>query len=226
MKEYIISFFSGALSFFSPCVLPLIPAYLSIISGFSAREILSDDLSKIEKKRFVYFSIFFVLGFSVVFAMLGVFSSFTGSFIIKNRVLIQKIMGVIMVFIGLHISGVFRIKLFEFEKRKIYKSINPSYLTSFITGMSFAFGWSPCIGPFLANILLIASAKSIYHGFILLVIYSFGLGIPFIIAAVGAGFFFKFISSNKKLFIYIEKISGLIIVLIGALIFLDRFSIE
>ncbi|HOJ86869.1 MAG TPA: cytochrome c biogenesis CcdA family protein [Elusimicrobiales bacterium] len=226
MKEYLIAFFSGTASFFSPCVLPLIPGYLSLISGFSAKEILSEEKDKINKLKFFYFSVFFVLGFSIVFTVLGAFSSMAGGFIIKNREIFQKVMGIVMVIIGLHISGVLTVKLFNFEKRKIYKSFDYGYLTSFLTGMSFAFGWSPCIGPFLANILLIASTKSVYEGSSLLMIYSLGLGFPFIIASVGAGAFFRFVSSRKKVFLYIEKISGFLIILIGILIFFNKFSME
>lgn len=226
MKEYLIAFLSGTASFFSPCVLPLIPGYLSLISGLSAKDILNENESLKNRYKLIYFSVFFILGFSIVFTVLGAFSSFAGSFISKNRVVFQKIMGILMLVIGLHISGVLNLSFLNFEKRKIYKSVNYGYLTSFITGMSFAFGWSPCIGPFLANILLIASTKSIFYGSTLLMVYSLGLGLPFILASAGAGEFFKFISSRKKLFFYIEKIAGFIIIIIGILIFLDKFSIE
>lgn len=224
MKEYLIAFVSGSLSFFSPCVLPLIPGYFSLISGISAKEMLSGNL--IERKKVFYFSLAFIVGFSMIFTLLGAFSSLAGSFIVKNRILFQKIMAVAMVIIGVHISGIFQFKILNFEKRKIYKSSRYGYITSLIVGMSFAFGWSPCIGPFLANILLIASTKSLSQGALLLFIYSLGLGLPFLIASFGVGEFFRFISSKRRLFIYLEKIAGILIIILGVLIFLDRFSIE
>jgi len=226
MKEYIIAFSSGIVSFASPCILPLIPGYLSIISGFSARDILSDDGKLISSKKLLYFSLAFVLGFSTVFTLLGAFSATAGGFFYKNRLMIERVMGVLMFLIGLHISGFIKINFLNYEKRKIHKSKASSYLSSFITGVSFAFGWSPCIGPFLASILMIASTQSVSKGGMLLFVYSLGLGIPFIVASLLSGAFFKFISNNKKFFLYLEKIAGVLIMLIGVLIFFDRFSLD
>lgn len=226
MKEYIIAFSSGIVSFASPCILPLIPGYLSIISGFSARDILSDDGKLISSKKLLYFSLAFVLGFSTVFTLLGAFSATAGGFFYKNRLMIERVMGVLMFLIGLHISGFIKINFLNYEKRKIHKSKASSYLSSFITGVSFAFGWSPCIGPFLASILMIASTQSVSKGGMLLFVYSLGLGIPFIVASLLSGVFFKFISNNKKFFFYLEKIAGVLIMLIGVLIFFDRFSLN
>ncbi len=226
MKLYIFSFFSGVASFFSPCVLPLVPGYLSLISGFSAKEIIEGNENSFDKIKLLYFSLFFVLGFSVVFSLLGAFSSYAGGFISQNKTFIQRVMGILMILIGMHISQIFEIKFFNFEKRKIYKTNNISYIASFVTGMSFAFGWSPCIGPFLANLLFIASTQQVYKGLSLLFIYSLGLGMPFILVSILAGSFFRFISKHRRFFFYLEKFAGILIVLIGILIFFDKFSLE
>ncbi len=224
MKEVVFAFLNGFLSFASPCVLPLIPGYLSVLSGFSAKEIFEGE--KIDKKRLLMFSIFFVLGFSSVFSLFGAFSSYTGSFLVKNKIIFQKISGVVLFILGLHISRIIKIGFLEYEKRKIFKSSNHSYAAAFITGSSFAFGWSPCIGPFLASILMIAANKSVVEGMILLLFYSFGMGLPFIIVSASGGGIIKRLYSRKNIVVLVERLSGVLIMIWGVLIFMDKFSIE
>lgn len=223
MKEYILAFLNGSLSFFSPCVLPLIPGYISLISGFSLKEI--SDGKNIEREKLFWFSFFFVIGFSLVFSMLGAFSSLAGSFLIKNRILFQKISGVLLFLIGIHISGLFRFSFLDYEKRKVFKISNPSYIASFITGVSFAFGWSPCIGPFLAATLTIAANSNVFNGMMMLLIYSIGMGIPFILFSVFSNYFFKLMIGRKRIIVLLEKLSGGLIAAIGILIFFDKFSL-
>ena len=224
MSEYIIAFFNGFLSFTSPCIFPLIPGYLSLISGFSAKEIIDGNI--VNKKRIFLFSLFFVIGFSFVFSSIGVFSSFAGSFLTKNRLILEKISGVVIIILGLHISGLLKIKFFEYEKRKIFKMLSPNYFTSFITGMSFAFGWSPCIGPFLATTLAIAANKSVFDGMTLLFTYSVGMGFPFLIVSVFGSFVLKFISARRLFLVWVERAAGLLMAFLGVLVFLGRFSLE
>lgn len=223
MIQYLYSFLNGVFSFFSPCVLPLIPGYLSLISGISSYDILNNN--SVDRKKLIISSLYFVIGFSTVFVTFGVISSMAGSFLIKNKYLIQKFFGVLLVLIGLHISGILRFNFLEYEKRKIYKPFGSSYIKSLVVGFSFALGWSPCIGPFLGNILIIASSGSVVNAILLLFVYSLGMGVWFIIASLFASSFFNFISSKKKFFFYLEKIAGFIIISAGVLIFLDRFSI-
>ena len=223
MKEYILSFTSGFFSFISPCVLPLIPGYLSLISGLGAKEIRDGNF---EKNSLLFYSFSFVIGFSIVFTLLGIFSSIAGSFLIKNRTLFQNISGIFLFIIGLHISGVINISFLNFEKRSIYKTSKVSLFSSFFTGVSFAFGWSPCIGPFLASILTIAASKSIFKAGVMLFIYSVGFGIPFIIAGLFSQKIFSFINKNRRFFYYLEKIGGILMSIIGILIFFDKFSLE
>lgn len=225
MTQYFYSFINGVFSFFSPCVIPLIPGYLSLISGISSSDILNNN-SKIDRKKLVISSLFFIIGFSIVFVTFGVISSMAGNFLIKNKYLIQKFFGVLLVLIGIHISGILRFNFLEYEKRKIYKPLASSYIKSLIVGFSFALGWSPCIGPFLGNILIIASSGSVFSASVLLFVYSLGMGVWFIIASLFASSFFNFISTNRKFFFYLEKAAGFIIIIAGVLIFLNRFSIE
>lgn len=225
MKIILIAFASGVASFISPCVLPLIPGYLSLISGVSAKEMMGEGENTVNKTVF-YNSVFFVVGFSLIFTIMGVLSSSAGGLLFKNKLLIQKFLGIILFVLGLHISGILSIPLLNIEKRKVIKTSRKGYIQSMIVGISFGFGWSPCIGPFLGSVLVIASTQSKLKGGLLLFIYSLGLGLPFIIAGLLSGRFFRFISKHKKVFFWMEKISGLLISLIGILMFFDKFSIE
>jgi len=235
MNQYIIAFWGGIISFLSPCVLPLIPVYISIISGVSTQEILKEENKKINF-HIIISALLFILGFSLVFSIMGAGASYLGGFLIKYKIIFQKVMASILVLIGLHISGLINIKFLNYEKRiqiktnsdKTLKSFNTwsKYLLPFLTGCAFAIGWSPCIGPILAGILVMASTSAILSkGFLLLLTYSLGLGIPFILAAILSGFFFKFISKYRKIFKYTETISGIIIILAGILLFFDKINI-
>jgi cytochrome c-type biogenesis protein len=223
VKEYFISFFSGFFSFISPCVLPLLPGYLSLVSGICAKEILEGNF---RKNMVLIYSTSFVLGFSLVFVILGAFSSVAGGFLAKNRIIFQQISGILVFIMGIHISGIIRVPFLNFEKRSIYKTPRVGFFESFLVGMSFAFGWSPCIGPFLASILTMAAHKTVLKAVLLLFIYSLGFGLPFLFAGVFAEKFFSFMNRNKRIFYYFEKIGGLCIAIIGVLIFFDRFSVE
>lgn len=223
MKEYLIAFLNGFLSFASPCIVPLIPGYLSLISGVSAKDIMEGR--DIERKRIFLFSLFFILGFSVVFSLLGAFSSLAGSFLIKNRIVFERISGALIFLLGIHISGVVRLSFLDYEKRKVFKGLTPNYLTAFITGMSFAFGWSPCIGPFLATTLTIAANKPIIEGTTLLLTYSFGMGVPLLVISLFGGFLFKWLFSKKLIALWTERLAGLLMAFFGVLIFLGRFSL-
>ncbi|MGC8866814.1 MAG: cytochrome c biogenesis CcdA family protein [Elusimicrobiales bacterium] len=224
MKEFALAFVNGFLSFSSPCILPLLPGYLSLLSGFSAKEIFEGR--EVDRRKLLLFSIFFILGFSTVFSSLGAFSSYTASFLVRYKFVFQKISGLILFILGLHITRVIKIGFLEYEKRRMFRPSNPGYIAAFITGTSFAFGWSPCIGPFLASILMIAANKSIVEGVMLLLVYSFGMGLGFILVSVFGGGFIKSLSSRKDVIVWIEKIAGILIMMFGALIFFDRFSLE
>jgi len=185
------AFLAGLFSFFSPCVLPLVPGYISFISGISLEEIEQGD--KKSKNKVIISSLFFILGFSLVFILLGATATFLGSFILEKAFILEKVAGVIIIIFGIHMSGLYRIKFLDYEKR-LYTKTRPVNIIvgPFLMGLAFAFGWTPCVGPILAGILLYAGTqKTLYQGVLLLVIYSAGLGIPFLMTALALNKFYK-----------------------------------
>ena len=219
------AFTAGIISFISPCVLPLIPAYLSFISGVSVEEMKSRDRKSQALKKVSVNTILFVLGFSVVFVALGASATFVGDFLLSKLSLFNKIAGVIIMLLGLHLLGVFRIRFLNYEKRFHARSRPLGPLGSFLVGLAFAFGWTPCIGPILAGILLLASNQdTVINGVVLLSAYSLGLGIPFFVTAVSFHTFLSVFGWIKKHFRTVEIISGLFLIVIGFLIFIGSFS--
>lgn len=219
------AFTAGLISFVSPCVLPLIPAYLSFISGVSVEEIKSQDRKSQVLKKVSLNTLLFILGFSVVFVALGASATFLGEFLLSKLTLFNKIAGVIIMFLGLHLLGVFRLSFLNYEKRFHTKGKPLGFLGSFLVGLAFAFGWTPCIGPILAGILLMASNQdTVTKGIVLLSSYSLGLGIPFFVTAVSFHSFLSVFGWIKKHFRTVEIISGLFLIIIGFLIFIGSFS--
>lgn len=223
MFNYVLSFFSGIATFFSPCILPLIPGYLALISGFSASQILKSG--KTERKNLLLFSLSFIIGFSLIFSMLGLFSTFIGSFLMKNKHVFEKVSGIIVFILGLHISGLIEISFLKNEKRKILRFSRHGYIEAFLTGISFAFGWTPCIGPFLASILTISASKSAIEGMLLLLLYSFGIGVGFIVATLFSEYFFNYVKEKRMLFVYISRVAGIILAIVGILIFFNKLAL-
>jgi cytochrome c-type biogenesis protein len=219
------AFTAGVISFISPCVLPLIPGYLSFISGVSVEEMKSGDKRSEALRKVSVNTIFFVLGFSVVFVALGASATFIGEFLLSKLSLFNKIAGVIIVILGLHIMGIFRISFLNYEKRFHATSKPLGPLGAFVVGLAFAFGWTPCIGPILGGILLLASNQdTMGKGIVLLSSYSLGLGIPFFITAVSFNTFLGVFGWVKKHFRTVEIISGLLLVVIGVLMFIGSFG--
>ena len=220
------AFLAGIFSFVSPCVLPLIPAYLSFISGFSIEQMKSEGNRWRVIKRVGLNSLLFILGFSLVFVLLGASATFLGSFLRSHRPLFDKIAGIIIVIFGLHLLGIFRIPWLYYEKRFHANDRTLGMLTPFVLGLTFAFGWAPCVGPILAGMLLLASTEAtILKGIILLSFYSAGLGVPFFAAGVGFNLFIHLFEKLKRYFKIIEIISGLFLILVGVLVFLDSFRL-
>lgn len=219
------AFTAGLISFISPCVLPLIPAYLSFISGVSVEEMQSRDRRSQALKKVSVSTILFILGFSVVFVALGASATFIGDFLLSKLSLFNKIAGAIIVLLGLHLLGVFRIRYLNYEKRFHTRSKPIGLFGSFLIGLAFAFGWTPCIGPILAGILLIASNQdTVTKGVLLLFSYSLGLGIPFFVTAISFHTFISVFGWIKKHFRTVEIISGLFLIIVGVLIFFGSFS--
>jgi len=217
----LLAFSAGLLSFLSPCVLPLVPAYISYLTGSSIEE-LKDDKDKLFT---VYKSFGFVLGFSIIFILMGVSITSLGKLLIIHKDLFRKIGGILIVIFGLHSIGVFKVKLFYREKRFHFDKIKGPF-SSVIMGMAFAAGWTPCIGPILSSILIYAtSINSVGKGVLLLVIYSLGLAVPFILTAMAIGSFIKQFRKYSKYLPIISILSGVLMILMGVMIFMNKLAI-
>ena len=215
------AFLAGLFSFFSPCVLPLVPGYISFISGISLEEIGKGN----RQNKVIISSIFFILGFSLVFILLGATATILGSFLLEKAFILEKVAGIIIIIFGIHMSGLYRIKFLDYEKR-LYAKTRPVNIVigPFLMGLAFAFGWTPCIGPILAGILIYAGTqKTLYQGILLLVIYSAGLGIPFLMTALALNKFYMLSNKIKKYFKTIEIVGGILLILIGLLILTNNF---
>ncbi|MDP7424906.1 MAG: cytochrome c biogenesis protein CcdA [Rhodospirillales bacterium] len=212
---------AGLLSFASPCVLPLIPAYISFLGGASLSQLTEEDgVDVATQKRVFYAAIAFVLGFSTVFIALGASATTISALIAQNSLLLGQIAGVIIVIFGLHFIGVFRIGFLNFEKRFHLENKPTGLAGSYILGLAFAFGWTPCVGPILASVLMVAtSGDSIGYGISLLTVYAAGLGIPFLVAAFAVKPFMKFLSRFKSQMRKIELTIGGLLIITGITIF-------
>ena len=212
---------AGLLSFASPCVLPLIPAYISFLGGVSLSQLTEEDgVDVATQKRVFYAAIAFVLGFSTVFIALGASATTISALIAQNSLLLGQIAGVIIVIFGLHFIGVFRIGFLNFEKRFHLENKPTGLAGSYILGLAFAFGWTPCVGPILASVLMVAtSGDSIGYGISLLTVYAAGLGIPFLVAAFAVKPFMKFLSRFKSQMRKIELTIGGLLIITGIAIF-------
>ena len=219
MIELFIAFGAGLISFLSPCVLPLIPGYISFISGMSLNELL-------EKKKINLIPlILFTLGFSFVFIMFGAAASYLGQVLLQNSQLLRIIAGIIIIIFSLQLIGLINISYLNFEK-KIYTKKNNNIWFSFIIGMAFGFGWTPCIGPILGSILALASTEeTIFKAIILLSFYSLGLAIPFILSGYLMQKFLMFSKNFRKNINLVSKIGGVILLITGILILTNQLQI-
>ena len=214
------AFVAGVASFLSPCVLPLIPGYLSLMSGLSLDDLSSGAGRGEVAAKAGLGSIFFVLGFSLVFTLLGASASSVGGFLASALPALDKIAGALIVLFGLHIMGVLPIKWLYYERRFSSRGVSPGYVGSFVMGLAFAFGWTPCIGPILGAILaLAATQKTAAEGMMLLAVYSLGLGVPFVAAAFGLNAFLQFFSRYKRYIRWGETLAGAFLVFMGVLVF-------
>ncbi|MDQ6993833.1 MAG: cytochrome c biogenesis protein CcdA [Mariprofundus sp.] len=222
------AFIAGLLSFLSPCVLPLVPAYLSYISGVSVTELRqqSDGTGSVRRHALIQ-SLWFIAGFSLVFIALGASASLLGQWMLMHMAILGKIAGTIIVIFGLHYTGIIRIPLLMMEARFDTGGVNAKRgVGALILGSAFAFGWTPCIGPILGAILAIAGVQAeMMRGILLLATYSLGLGIPFLLAALATDSFLRWTQVFKSQFSLVEKLSGVLLILVGVLIFLGSFSV-
>lgn len=221
------AFAAGFLSFVSPCVLPLIPGYISFVSGASMDEMRGGGGAAVTSRAQIFFtSLAFVIGFSIVFIALGASATAVGKFMFARLPLLSKIAGVILIIFGLHTMGVFRLAFLDAEKRVHTQRKPAGPLGAMLVGVAFAFGWTPCIGPILGGILAIAGSKnSVSEGVTLLAVYSLGLGIPFLITSLAINQFFAATKRIRKYYHAIEVTSGALIVAIGVLILTGQLTI-
>jgi len=218
MLELFIAFGAGLISFLSPCVLPLIPGYISYVSGSSFNEL-------IEKKNINLIPIIlFTVGFSIVFIIFGAASTFLGQLLLQNSFELRIAAGVIIIIFSLHIIGVINLKFLNYEKR-IQTNNNKNIYSPIVIGAAFGFGWTPCIGPILGSILaLAATEESINKGIILLLFYSLGLALPFILSGYLIQRFLIFSKNFKKNINLVSKIGGLILLVTGILILTNQLQ--
>jgi len=221
-----LAFLAGVLSFLSPCVLPLIPSYVSFITSISFKDLtVGTDRKKIHYLTITN-SIAFILGFSTVFIALGISSSAVGSFFFQYMDTIRIIGGVLVIIFGFFIAGILKLDFLMIQK-KIYLSGKPAgYIGTFVVGMTFAAGWSPCIGPILGTILVYAGSKgSALYGFQLLAAYSLGLGVPFFLSALVINVFLSYSPKLAKFMRVIMLISGLLLIIFGILLLTDQIRV-
>jgi cytochrome c-type biogenesis protein len=219
---YIGAFLGGLLSFLSPCVLPLIPSYVSFITGMSFDDFRSTDRALVRKLTVINSSAF-VTGFSTIFILLGVSSSYIGSFFAYYYDQIRIIGGIIIILFGLYVMGILKLGFLASEHRIHLKSKPKGYLGSFVVGLTFGAGWTPCIGPILGSILLIAStAGSAMFGFKLLLVYSSGLAIPFLTTSLLINTFLSHFQAIHKYMRFIMILSGLLLISFGIILLTDK----
>ena len=219
MIELLIAFGAGLISFLSPCVLPLIPGYISFITGNSLNELLES------KKINIRPLILFTLGFSFVFIIFGATASYLGQVLLQNSETLRIIAGLIIIIFSLQLIGIININFLNFEK-KIYTKKNNNIWFSFIIGMAFGFGWTPCIGPILGSILALASTEeTVFKAIILLSFYSLGLAIPFILSGYLMQRFLMFSRNFKKNINLVTKGGGVILLITGVLILTNQLQI-
>ena len=218
-----IAIVAGLASFLSPCVLSLVPIYLTYLSGRSLST--NDGFSKNQRITLFLHGLSFVIGFSLVFILLGLAASAIGSVVYDSKDWIAKIGGIIVILFGLHISGIYEIPILNYDLRVQDQQTKRSYITSFLMGIFFSAGWSPCIGPVLGTILVLAAnSGSVLTGTWMLFGYSIGMAIPFLLSTFIAEYLVKLIQRFKKSIVIFEKIFGVLMIAIGVMLFLGIFE--
>lgn len=217
-----MAFIAGVVTFLSPCLLPLIPAYISYLTGISFHE-LSGDVTKAQRRKIrlltIIHSLAFILGFSAVFVLLGASITFLGGLLLQHQLLLKKIGGVLIIFFALIIMGVIKLPILGKEKRLTYKKEGVSILGSILVGATFAAAWTPCIGPILGSVLIYASSTaSVKTGIKLLIAYSLGLGLIFFLSALVINSFLAYIKKIERYLKAITVVAGVILIIFGILL--------
>lgn len=219
---YPAAFLAGLLSFFSPCILPLIPAYFTYITGYSLEE-LTENATSATRARVIRSTLAYVTGFSLVFILMGASASFLGGVILAYKDIIRIIGGLLIIVLGIHLTGVIRFTKLDIEKRIHLKKKPVHLFGNVLVGMAFGAGWSPCIGPLLGSILIVAGNQdTIVQGILLLAVYSAGLAIPFLVISVFINFLIVFIRKATKFMAYLNASAGILLILVGLLLVTNK----
>ena len=222
--SYSAAFLAGLLSFLSPCILPLIPAYFTFITGYTLEELTEGDPKSL-RGSVILSTVSFVLGFSIVFILLGATASFIGRLVVDFQDVVRIVGGTIIVIMGIHVSGLFRLKFLDFEKRLHLDRKPVHFLGAVVVGMAFGAGWTPCIGPFLGSILALAAGQNtVGHGIVLLTIYSAGLAIPFLLISMFVHLILNFVRRGVKTLKYFNAVAGTLLIVVGLLLITDQLN--
>lgn len=222
---YSVALLYGLLSFFSPCVLPLIPSYFCFITGLSLEELTEAPKAAVRRKIMLS-TLAFVLGFSLVFIILGASASYVGGLLAEHKSVIRIVGGALIILFGLHLAGILRIPAFQYEKRLHMRQKPLHMMGTFLVGMAFGAGWTPCIGPILGSLLVLAQDKeTVGQGVRLLCIYSIGLALPFIVLSAGINYLLVFTRNASKVLRYANPVAGVLLVLTGILLVTDKLRL-
>ena len=222
--SYFYVVLAGLLSFLSPCVLPIVPGYLCFLAGTSLDKIASGEDASKERNVF-YFALSFVFGFSTVFILLGASATLLSGLIYEYLDILRVVGGIIIIIFGIHFMQIIQLPFLNRDTRYQIESYRPGIVGSYVIGLSFAFGWTPCIGPILGSVLSIAaSSDTVTYGIVLLMLYSAGLGIPFLLAAYAINGFMRFLSKIRNYIRAIEIFTGVLLVIFGILILTNRIQ--
>ncbi len=222
----LIAFTAGILSFISPCVLPLVPSYITYVTGVSFKELTDAKSQGRLRWATTLHSLCFIIGFSTIFILMGASASYLGQILVEYQDIIMKVGGGLIILLGIHFTGLIRIPFLQMERRIELRKKPFGYLGSFLVGVVFAAGWTPCIGPILSTILIYAStAQNLTTGILLLAVYSMGLGIPFFLSSLAFNSFLSTFDRIKRYMRWITLISGIFLVIIGILFLTDTFRI-
>lgn len=219
------TFLAGLISFLSPCVLPLVPGYVSIVSGVSLEQLRSESRDETFIRTVMLNSVMFIIGFSITFVLMGAAATTLGQILATKKNLFGELAGLVLIVFGIHLTGLYRINLLYRDKRFNQLQKPRGLLGALVLGLAFAFGWSPCIGPILGAVLTIASTKeTVGQGIFLLLIYSIGLGIPFFLTSLGLNKFLSFYSRFKQHFHTVELVSGVLVIAVGVLMVANKMT--
>ncbi len=220
-----IAFLAGLFSFVSPCVLPIIPSYITYITGLSFEDFNQEQNKASVRKLTIIHSLIFIVGFTIVFVALGASATAIGNIFSKYKEAIRIVGGIIVILFGIHITGLINLKFLESEKKVHLKNKPAGYLGTLLVGITFGAGWTPCIGPILGAILYLAmNMKTVYSGVIMLTAYSLGLGVPFFLSSLAINSFLVYFKKIRKYVKAVTIASGVFLIMIGVLLVSNRFA--